>query len=54
LVKAGPIKNSEYEIDLSELKISDYGNIYIKEDRKAPLEKLLEKLKSKVESVLAK
>jgi arginase family enzyme len=53
-VKVGPLKNAEYETDISNLRVSDYGNIYLKEDLKATLEQLLEKLGTKVASVYAK
>ena len=52
LPKAGPVINNEYEINIENLKVKDYGNIFINADKNKPvLEDYLAKLKLKVDIV---
>ena len=52
LLKCGPLKNMEYDIDISNINFKDYGNIFIESDKnKVVLEKCLEKLTLKYKSV---
>ena len=46
--------NSEYDISIADLIITDYGNIHIDEQKDANYEELIKKLKTKVKSVLMK
>eukprot|EP01016_Furgasonia_blochmanni_P044539 TRINITY_DN6191_c0_g1_i8.p3 TRINITY_DN6191_c0_g1~~TRINITY_DN6191_c0_g1_i8.p3 ORF type:complete len:175 (-),score=32.58 TRINITY_DN6191_c0_g1_i8:876-1340(-) len=50
--KSGPVYNAEYDLDLTKLKIRDYGNIEVSDAN--DLEAALEKLGKKVESVRKK
>jgi hypothetical protein len=43
--------NPEYRKDISSLKITDYGNIYIKDKKDASLEELIDKLELKFKLV---
>lgn len=52
LPKAGPIYNAEYDIDISKLDLTDYGNIECGED--LALESLLAKLGTKVSRAVEK
>lgn len=49
LPRVGPLRNAEYWRDISQIRISDYGNIVV--DSNEDLEKLLEKLNKKVEII---
>jgi biopolymer transport protein ExbD len=52
LGKCGPLINAEYNIDITHLKITDYGNLALaKETPKPSLEDYLEKLEKKVTAV---
>ncbi len=44
LLKIGTLVNPEYRRDISNLTITDYGNIYIKDKKEASLEELMDKL----------
>ncbi|EGR28902.1 hypothetical protein IMG5_166960 [Ichthyophthirius multifiliis] len=54
LNKVGSIVNYEYQIDISNLKISDYGNIYIQGNKDQTSEDLINKLQLKISSVFKK
>lgn len=54
LPKIGTLVNPEYRRDISRLKITDYGNIYIKDKKDASLEELIEKLEIKFKLVYEK
>mgnify|MGYP003578747027 CR=1 FL=1 len=48
LPKAGPTYNAEYDIDITQLHLTDYGNIGCTEED-ATLENLQEKLRAKIQ-----
>lgn len=47
LPKAGPTYNAEYDIDITKLHLTDYGNIECSEE--STLEELQEKLRAKIQ-----
>ena len=55
LSKTSSIYNPELDIDISELKIRDYGNIAIKTEKKLlTLEEIIEKLSQKIKIIINK
>ena len=53
--KAGPIYNAEFDIDISELKITDYGNIVVNTEKSLlTLEEIIEKLSHKIKTTINK
>jgi arginase family enzyme len=51
-MKVGPLNNAEYEIDISNLQISDYGNIHTENESDSL--SLIMKLSTKFNSVISK
>ncbi|KRX09847.1 hypothetical protein PPERSA_02719 [Pseudocohnilembus persalinus] len=54
LGKTGSLKNQEYDINIENLKISDYGNIWIPGKEQQILEEVAEKLQIKISRVFSK
>lgn len=52
--KIGPLVNEEFNIDISNLNITDYGNIVIPEKYDQVLEEVMDKLQTKITSVFNK